>query len=111
MRDSFYETIADDLLQFAGIIAKHNGKWVFCKHRQRNTCEIAGGHREPNEEIAATAVRELKEETGAVVFSLRVSGTIRTTVFAVIGYAIAVSSSVTIPPGMPPSSSLLLHTL
>ncbi len=30
----FYEAINDDLLKFAVIISKANGKWVFCKHRE-----------------------------------------------------------------------------
>ena len=30
---NFYDSIDDSMLKFAVIIAKHNGKWVFCKHR------------------------------------------------------------------------------
>jgi hypothetical protein len=30
----FYDNIADELLKFAVIITKHNGKWVFCKHKE-----------------------------------------------------------------------------
>lgn len=67
----FYDEIDDSLLEFAVIISKSNGKWVFCKHKERNTFEIPGGHREPNEKIEDTAVRELKEETGAVDFNIK----------------------------------------
>lgn len=42
----FYEQAEDELLKFAVIIAKAKGKWVFCKHRDRNTYEVPGGHRE-----------------------------------------------------------------
>jgi 8-oxo-dGTP diphosphatase len=66
----FYETVADELLKFAVIIAKHNGKYVFCKHKMRNTLEVPGGHREPGEAIDETARRELQEETGAIDFSI-----------------------------------------
>lgn len=67
----FYDTVEDELLKFAVIIAKHNGKWVFCKHRERETYEIPGGHREAGETIPETARRELMEETGAVDFAIR----------------------------------------
>lgn len=67
----FYETVDDSLLKFAVIIAKTNGKWVFCKHRERNTFEVPGGHREDGEVISETAKRELKEETGAVEFDIK----------------------------------------
>ena len=70
MKVNFYEQIDDRNLKFAVIISKYHGKWVFCKHRERNTYEIPGGHREPNEEILETAKRELYEETGAVLFDI-----------------------------------------
>ncbi len=66
----FYESVNDELLKFAVIIAEANGKWVFCKHRDRNTWEIAGGHRETGEKISDTAKRELYEETGALKFDI-----------------------------------------
>jgi len=70
MKVKFYENVDDSLLKFAVIIAKADGKWVFCKHKERNTYEIAGGHREDNEIIFETAKRELKEETGAIDFTI-----------------------------------------
>ena len=35
-----YDNIDDSMLKFAVIIARHNGKWVFCKHKERNTWEV-----------------------------------------------------------------------
>ena len=70
MEVKFYEDIEDKLLKFAVIISKSYGKWVFCKHKERDTYEVPGGHREENETILETAKRELKEETGAVDFSI-----------------------------------------
>lgn len=70
MEVKFYDTVSDDLLKFAVIIAKHNGKLVFCKHKQRDTLEIPGGHRENGENISDTARRELYEETGALDFKI-----------------------------------------
>ncbi len=67
----FYDSVDDSLLKFAVIISKSNGKWVFCKHRERDTFEIPGGHRESGEDILETAKRELKEETGAVDFDIK----------------------------------------
>ena len=66
----FYDQVDDRLLKFAVIIAKTNGKWVFCKHKERDTYELPGGHREYGEDILTTAKRELKEETGAVEFHI-----------------------------------------
>lgn len=67
----FYDTAKDSLLKFAVIIAKYNGKYIFCKHKDRDTYEIAGGHREAGEDITDTAKRELYEETGALDFSIK----------------------------------------
>lgn len=67
---NFYDSIDDSMLKFAVIIAKHNGKWVFCKHRERSTWEVPGGHREQGEDILETAKRELYEETGAINFEI-----------------------------------------
>ncbi len=70
MEVKFYETIDDSLLKFAVIISKSCGKWVFCKHNERNTYEVPGGHREEGESILETAKRELHEETGAVEYEI-----------------------------------------
>ena len=68
---NFYDEVDDFLLEFAVIISKSNGKWVFCKHKERDTFEVPGGHRETGEKIEDTAVIELKEETGAVDFNIK----------------------------------------
>ena len=66
----FYDNVADELLKFAVIISKTDNKWVFCKHKERETYEVPGGHREPGESIFETAKRELQEETGAIDFKI-----------------------------------------
>ena len=65
------ESINDSQLRFAVIISRSSGKWVFVKHKERDTYECPGGHREPGESAEETARRELHEETGAVEFSIR----------------------------------------
>lgn len=67
----FYDTVEDKLLKFAVIVAKSKGKWVFCKHKERDTYECPGGHREAGENIDDTARRELYEETGAIDYSIK----------------------------------------
>ena len=67
----FYDVVQDSLLKFAVIISQYNGKWVFCKHKERSTYEVPGGHREDGENILDTAKRELYEETGATNFDLK----------------------------------------
>lgn len=62
--------IDDTLLKFAVIVTKTEDKWVFCKHRERDTLECPGGHREPGEDIYYTAERELYEETGATDYDI-----------------------------------------
>lgn len=68
---NFYEQVEDGLLKFAVIISKTEGKWVFCKHKERDTYEVPGGHRETGETILETAKRELREETGAIDFDIK----------------------------------------
>ena len=71
MKVNFYEAIDDALLAFVVIVSKANGKWVFCKHKERDTYEVPGGHREEGETILQAAKRELIEETGAVRFQIQ----------------------------------------
>lgn len=66
----FYDSVEDNLLKFAVIVSRHNGKWVLCQHKQRDTYEFPGGHRENGEDIFSCARRELWEETGAVEYDL-----------------------------------------
>ena len=67
----FYDEVSDSLLKYAVIVSRFQGQWLFCKHKNRSTYECPGGHREPGEDILATARRELYEETGARKYSLK----------------------------------------
>ena len=66
----FHDHAPDSLLRFAVILARYQGRYIFCQHRERDTLEMSGGHREPGEAILDTARRELQEETGATAFTL-----------------------------------------
>lgn len=69
---TFYkqEQIEDRLFDHVVIMAKLNGEWIFCRHKERDTWEFPGGHREPGETLLQAAKRELYEETGAVAFDI-----------------------------------------
>lgn len=68
---AFYDEAPDGLRQkYAVIIAHHQGKLLWCRHRDRQTWEIPGGHIEPEESAMQAACRELQEETGATNFTL-----------------------------------------
>jgi len=63
--------IDDSLLKFAVIVSNYNGKWVYCKHKERDTWEIPGGRVDAEETPLEAAKRELHEETGAIKFNLQ----------------------------------------
>ena len=63
--------VDDKKLKFAVISAFYQGKWIFVKHKKRDTWEIPGGHRELGEDINDTAKRELFEESGAIDFDIK----------------------------------------
>ena len=69
---NFHEinSVEDSKLHFAVIMARYKKKWIFVRHKERETWEIPGGHREQNENIHYTASRELIEETGAKDFNI-----------------------------------------
>ena len=56
--------------KFADIISVHDGKWVFSKHKDRDTWETQGGHIAAGETPLEAAKRELFEESGAVSFDI-----------------------------------------
>lgn len=62
--------IPDEKLKFAVIMARTGCGWLFVRHKERQTWEIPGGHREDGEIIRKTASRELYEETGTVASAL-----------------------------------------
>lgn len=55
---------------FAIIVSRYRGKWIWVKHRKRDTWELPAGHLEQGETPMQAAVRELFEETGAVDYTI-----------------------------------------
>ena len=64
-------SIASEKLKYSIVCSQYQNKWVFVRHRLRETWEMPAGHIEKNESALVAAKRELYEETGATHFSLR----------------------------------------
>ena len=69
---NFYDldTVDERLFTRAVIVCRYNNKWIYCKHKDRETWEIPGGHIEEGEDYLSAAKRELYEETGATEFDI-----------------------------------------
>lgn len=67
----FYDEAPAGVRQkYAVIIARCEGKLLWCRHHERTTWEVPGGHIEAGETAIKAAARELQEETGATDFTL-----------------------------------------
>lgn len=70
----FYKNLKTKNISIVLILAKFQNKWIFCKHKNRDTYEICGGHIEKNEDLENAAKRELYEESGAICKELKLVG-------------------------------------
>ena len=55
---------------FVVIFCRYQDRWLYCRAKDRDSFETAGGHIEPGETPIEAAMRELYEETGAVDFDI-----------------------------------------
>lgn len=59
------KSVPDNKLTRVVLVSKYKDKWVYAKHKERQTWEIPGGHIEEGESWMDAARRELYEEVGA----------------------------------------------
>jgi 8-oxo-dGTP diphosphatase len=84
---SFYDcSFEAGELTYSVICARFMERWVYVRHHLRNTYEIPGGHIEPGETSDDAASRELMEETGALLFSIKCVATYSVTRGNVTGW-------------------------
>lgn len=56
--------------KFTVTFARYKEKWLYCRHKNRDTYETAGGRVESGEPVLEAAKRELYEETGALKYDI-----------------------------------------
>lgn len=64
-------SVPESHLSYVIIGARYRDKYIFVRHRERQTWEMPAGHIETDEEPDRAAERELYEETGATDAELR----------------------------------------
>jgi len=55
---------------FVVIFCRHQDKWLYCRAKDRDVFETAGGNIDIGESPAKAAERELYEETGAIKYDI-----------------------------------------
>lgn len=71
VRVQILELQAMEIHHFVVILARHQDAWLLCRHKARRSWEFPGGHIEEHEKPIDAAKRELREETGALEFTIR----------------------------------------
>ena len=59
-----------DAYTYVVVFARYRDKWLYCRAKERDAFETAGGHIEENETPLEAARRELYEETGAIEYQI-----------------------------------------
>lgn len=68
----FFKPEANDptAYTFAIIVSRYRDRWIWVRHKERDTWELPAGHLEEGETALDAAKRELYEETGAIDYDL-----------------------------------------
>ncbi len=64
------ESVQDSSIGWAVVVTRYKNRWIFVKHKNRDTFEVPGGTRDRNESTVDCARRELYEETGSAIFEI-----------------------------------------
>ena len=87
--EDFYpiDRVEESQIKFAVIAARYENKWILCRHKDRTTWEMPGGHRESGETPLETAKRELYEETGVMDAEIQIVGVYKLYDFGLLAFA------------------------
>lgn len=73
---TFFKELPENLFHYAIVVAVHQNRFVFVKHKERDTWELPAGHIESGETPLQAAKRELWEETGAARYQIQQIGAV-----------------------------------
>ncbi len=79
--------VSDEELTRVILVCRFKGKWLLCKHKEKGTWEVPGGHIEPGEKVMDAAKRELCEETGVSKANIEKICLYKISTFGLICYA------------------------
>ncbi len=68
------------------LVCSYNGKWLLCKHKEKGTWEVPGGHIENGEDWESAAKRELYEETGVTKANIEAVCLYKISTYGIICY-------------------------